>query len=172
MILFLSTADTDLLTLSHALGELPEAFPTVRATNPATLNSPEMAGRYLDRELPGARVVVLRLLGGKRAFEHGFDRLVAECRDREVPVVAVPGDQSPDPELQAATTADADVVSTVFEYLLHGGVANVGNCLRLLADRYLGTSLGAEPPAELPWEGIYHPDLPDGLSVEAYLGHR
>jgi hypothetical protein len=40
MILFLSTADTDLLTLSHALGELPDGFPTVRAANPAALHSP------------------------------------------------------------------------------------------------------------------------------------
>jgi cobaltochelatase CobN len=172
MILFLSTADTDLLTLSHALGALPPEAPSVRGVNPATLGSPDLADRYLDRELAAARVVVLRLLGGKRAFEAGFERLVGDCAARGIPLIAVPGDQTPDLELQAACTAEPDVVATVFDYLLHGGVGNLANMVRYLSDRYLETPFEASPPVAVPWEGLYHPDLPDGLAPEEYLARR
>ena len=57
-ILIFSTADTDLLTLSHALSRLPDGFPRVRAVNPAALLSPEEADRFLDGEMPVAGVVV------------------------------------------------------------------------------------------------------------------
>ncbi len=172
MILIVSTADTDLLTLSHALEQLPSDFPIVRATNPAALGTPDLANRFLDRELPRARVVVMRLLGGNRAFDAGFERAVAECAARGVPVIAVPGDQAPDVDLQAACTAESDVVQTVFDYLLHGGVGNAANLLRSLSDRYLGTAYGAEPPRALSWEGVYHPGYEDGLSPDEYLAHR
>jgi cobaltochelatase CobN len=169
MLLLLSTADTDLLTVSHALAELPSDFASVRAANPATLDSSEAANRFLDRELPSARVVVARLLGGKRAFDAGFERLVRECAARRIPLIAIPGDQAPDLDLQAVTTADPAVIRTVFDYLLHGGLGNVANLLRFLSDEYLGSSYRPEPPSPVPWEGTYHPDFPDGLSMDEYL---
>ena len=172
MIVFFSTADTDLLALSHALAELPADFPPVRAANPATLATREAADRYLDRELPTARVVVARLLGGKRAFEAGFERLARECAERQVPLIAIPGDQAPDLDLQAACIAEPEVVRSVFDYLLHGGVANAASMLRYLADRYAGTDYGSEPARPVPWEGIYHPEEPDDLSPAGYLARR
>ena len=39
MILFVTTADTDLLTADRALEGLPEDFPEVRAFNPANLSA-------------------------------------------------------------------------------------------------------------------------------------
>src|SRR5689334_20792155 len=87
-ILFLSTADTDLLTLSYALADLPAEFPIVRAANPATLSTAEAADTFLNAELPRAGAVVARLLGGKRAFEHGWERLTRECAERGVPLIA------------------------------------------------------------------------------------
>ncbi len=172
MILFLSTADTDLLALSHALGEPAAEGLLVRAANPASLATKEAAERYLDRELPAARVVILRLLGGKRAFEPGFEQLVGECAARGVPLIAIPGDQAPDVDLHAACTAEPAVVKAVFDYLLAGGVANLANLLRYLSDQYLGTTLGAEPPTDVPWEGVYHPDCIAGLSPDEYLAAR
>src|SRR5204863_3681836 len=40
-ILFLSTADTDLLALSYAVADLPDGFPAARAANPATVATTE-----------------------------------------------------------------------------------------------------------------------------------
>src|SRR5262249_7143315 len=119
-----------------------------------------------------AGIVVVRLLGGKRAFDPGFAELQARCRAARVPLVACPGDQQPDVDLAAACTAPAEIVQTVFAYLLHGGVANMRGMLGYLADRVLGHACGYEPPPELPWEGLYHPDEPDGIELDAYLAAR
>src|ERR671932_386515 len=129
MIFFLTTADTEILALSHAARDLPPGFPTVRAANPAALGDPAALAAFLDAAA-GA------------------------------PLIACPGDQQPDVDLAAACTAPADVVQTVFAYLLHGGVANLRSLLGYMADRLLGYSSAYAPPTELPWEGLYHPDEP------------
>ncbi|MCC7367000.1 MAG: cobaltochelatase subunit CobN [Chloroflexi bacterium] len=171
-ILVLSTADTDLLTLSHAVERLPEGFPAVRAVNPATLTDVDAAHAFLAAELPRTGVVVMRLLGGKRAFEHGWDRLTRDCAERNVPVVAIPGDQAADLDLQAACTAPVPVVAAVAEYLAHGGIENLAAMLALLANHALGTSHPTVPPRAVAWEGVYHPDEPDEVGLDDYLARR
>ncbi|HEY7063918.1 MAG TPA: cobaltochelatase subunit CobN [Chloroflexota bacterium] len=171
MIVFLTTADTEILALSHAARDLPPGFPAVRAANPAALGEPGALAAFLDIAA-AARVVVVRLLGGKRAFEPGFAELEARCRAAGVPLVACPGDQQPDIDLAAACTAPPEVVQTVFAYLLHGGVANLRNLLAYLADRLLGVPNPYDPPRELPWEGLYRPDEPDGLELSDYLARH
>ncbi len=168
-ILVLSTADTDLLTLAHALERLPDDFPLVRAVNPATLATADEVDTFLTAELPRAGIVVARLLGGKRAIDAGWDRLVRECGERQIPVVAIPGDQAPDLDLQAACTAAPNLVIAVAEYLAHGGIENLAAMLALLANSVLGTEYPAAPPRAVAWEGVYHPDEPDHVSIDDYL---
>src|SRR4051795_6002959 len=64
MLRVLSHADTDLLAVTRALADVPDGFPEVRVANPAALDL--AAG--LDDLLDGARVVVVRLLGGRRGW--------------------------------------------------------------------------------------------------------
>src|SRR5918911_219476 len=171
MIFFLTTADTEILALSHAARDLPPGFPAVRAANPAAMGDPAALAAFLD-VAAAARVVVVRLLGGKRAFEPGFAELEARWRAAGVPLIACPGDQQPDLDLAAACTAPAQVVQSVFAYLLHGGVANLRNLLCYLADRLVDSPQPFGPPRELPWEGIYHPDEPEEIGLQEYLARR
>ena len=62
MLRVLSHADTDLLAVTRAIGDLPDGFPEVRVANPASLTD-------LDPILDGARIVLVRLLGGRRSWE-------------------------------------------------------------------------------------------------------
>ncbi len=55
----LTTADTEILA-AHALRQLDDDFPEVRCANPSTLED-------IPAFVEGARVVVVRLLGGRRA---------------------------------------------------------------------------------------------------------
>ena len=165
MIAFLSMADTEILTLSRARATLPPGLGPIRAWNPNQIVDLES---FLDELADSARIVVARLLGGRRAWETGFDRLVRLGRERDIALLIFPGDQQPDPELAGACTVEPDVASHVFEYLLQGGVQNVRNCLVYLSDTLLGTRFGAAPPRELPWEGLYHPDFPDGVDAATY----
>ena len=176
-ILFITTADTDILTADRALTSMPEGFPRVIALNPSALrlNADEAAGHQGDDIVSlasEAGVVVLRLLGGKRAMPNSFDALVRHCRSAGIPLIACPGHQEWDEDLVTACTAPAAEVETVFSYLMQGGVQNFQNLFLFLCDAYFSTGHGHDAPAPLPWEGIYHPECPDGTDIETYVSQR
>ncbi|MEK7814709.1 MAG: cobaltochelatase subunit CobN, partial [Chloroflexota bacterium] len=170
-IVFVTTADTDILTADRALAGLPKGFPRVRAYNPASLSAPEARDELL-KGVGQAQVVVLRLLGGKRAMPESFDPLVRLCRSRGIPLIACPGHQEWDEDLVAACSAPAAEIETAFAYLMQGGVQNFQNLFLFLSDTYLGSSFGHQAPASLPWEGIYHPDVGEALDAEAFVRQR
>ena len=170
-ILFVTTADTDILTADRALAALPEGFPRVIAINPASLESEEVSVEIMASAAQSG-AVVLRLLGGKRAMPETFDALVRFCRSEGTPLIACPGHQEWDEDLVTACTVPAVEVETVFSYLMQGGVQNLQNLFLFLSDTYFDTSHGHEAPAPLPWEGIYHPDVADGADIDSFLGQR
>src|SRR2546430_8249464 len=100
-------------------------------------------------------MVLVRLLGGRRAWERPFDDLRRACIERNVPLLAFGGEMVPDVELATASSAPADVVARAFEYLARGGLANVEHVLRFVADRLLGTAFGFAPPEDVPAWGIW-----------------
>ena len=171
-IVFVTTADTDLLTADRALAGIPHPdFPQVQAFNPSAFNVTQGAGRLIDATSQ-ASVVVLRLLGGKRAMPETFDPLVQLCRSRRIPLIACPGHTEWDEDLVAACSVPPIEVETVFSYLIQGGVDNLRNFFLFLSDSYLSTSYGHEAPAPVPWEGIYHPDLEGVINPEDFACQR
>jgi cobaltochelatase CobN len=170
VIFYLSTADTELLTLSHAVRGLPGGFVSVRGVN-LTGMAPEDVEALLGEIEASAHLVMVRLLGGKQTFEGGFQRLERACRARGAALIALPGDQQPDLDLAASTTAPPDVAARVFEYLVHGGVENFHQMLLYVSDAWLGSQHGWQPPKPLPWYGLYHPDL-GHTDLETLLGRH
>src|SRR3712207_9498201 len=83
-LLFLTTADTEILATAKATELLPRDFPEVRCANPAALEDP---APFLEATLPGARAVMVRLLGGRRAWPEGFDELRRRCGELGVPLL-------------------------------------------------------------------------------------
>ena len=172
-ILFITTADTDILTADRALAALPGGFPQVNAVNPSSLPRDDgQPNAEILRLASDAGAVVLRLLGGKRAMPDTFDALVRHCRGEGIPIIACPGHQEWDEDLVTACTVPAVEVETVFSYLMQGGVQNFQNLFLFLSDTYFGTGHGHEAPAPLPWEGIYHPDVADGVDVDTFVAQR
>ena len=169
-ILFVTTADTDILTADRALAGLPDGFPSVAAVNPSARDAEGESDVLALAANSGA--VVLRLLGGKRAMADDFDALVRYCRSEGIPLIACPGHQEWDEDLVTACTVPVAEVETVFAYLMQGGVQNFQNLFLFLSDSYFGTDHGHEAPAPLPWEGIYHPDVADGIDVETFVAQR
>ena len=161
-LLFLTTADTEILATAKAAERLPEGFPAVRCANPVAL---EDRAAFLGAELPGARAVMVRLLGGRRAWAEGLEDLRRRSADAGVPLLLFGGEAEPDAELTALSTAPSGTVLEAFEYLRLGGVANTENLLRFVADTVLMEGYGFEPAAALPEVGVYHPRLADGSSV-------
>jgi cobaltochelatase CobN len=163
MILILTTADTEILALSQAVSALPDDFTPVRAANPSSLDV-EATERLLDELDP--RVVVVRLLGGIRAWEDGFRYLQHSCAGRGIHLVALPGDQQADAQLAAACTVAPEVSQRAYEYFQHGGARNLKQLLRYVANAALGTTYEVQPARELSWEGVYHPRLGGETTLE------
>ncbi len=153
MILFLSNADTDLVALRVAAEGLPEGLPAIRAANPAGLAEPP--------SLEGVELVVVRLLGGRAAWEGPFDELARQAAARGVALVALGGEAQPDPALEAASTVPAPVVAEAAAYLAAGGPANLAGLVRCLAARVLGRPVDVPAPAPVPLTGRYR-DLGPG----------
>src|SRR5215213_5321447 len=91
-LLLLTTADTEILAAARASERLPEDFLEVRCANPIALEDP---ATFFDRELDGARVVLVRLLGGRRAWPEGLEELNRRCARLGIPLLAFGGEAEP-----------------------------------------------------------------------------
>ncbi|AKA04799.1 cobaltochelatase subunit CobN [Streptomyces noursei ZPM] len=146
MILLLSTSDTDLLSARAATGPVP-----YRLANPARLDVAELPGL-----LEGTDLVVVRLLGGIRAWQDGLDVLLAAGQHR--PVVVLTGEQAPDAQLMEASTVPVGIAAEAHAYLAHGGPANLSQLACFLSDTVLLSGHGFEPPAAAPsWGPLERP---------------
>lgn len=134
MILLLSTSDTDLLS-ARASGA------DYRLANPARLLVEDLPGL-----LGGADLVVVRILGGRRAWEEGLDAV----RATGIPLVALGGEMAPDAELMECSTVPGGVAADAHNYLAAGGPGNLRQLHNFLSDTVLLTGHGFEPPVQLP----------------------
>jgi cobaltochelatase CobN len=166
-IVVLSSADTELALLSGAqkrrLAQCSHA-PRLRLAPVGRLGHHFSVDLYMD-SVAGARLVVARILGGAAYWPYGVERLAATCREHNIPLALLPGDDKPDPELAALSTVMPDAWRRLWRYLAEGGPANAENFLR-----YAGTLIGrqtdwAEPApllrAGLYWPGDHLPTLED-----------
>ncbi len=169
MIVILTTSDTDILTLDRVRSDLPSDFGDTLAFNPFVLVQEEGAfERFLSETLTEADVVLARLLGGDRAMGEHFKQVEGACRTRGIPFVVCSGEPNRDAVFERRSTTPPVVAQTAFEYLNHGGVANLENLLRFLSDELLGTDYGYGPPLALPQDGVYRPRRPDALQPDEY----
>ena len=158
MILLLSTSDTDLLS-ARASGA------GYALANPARTEFGD-----LPTLLDDADIVVVRLLGGRRAWEEGLDAVLAGGR----PVVVLGGEQAADAELMGLSTVAAGVVAEAHVYLAQGGPANLSQLHNFLSDAILLTGTGFEPPAQMPTWGLLErvAATSDGRPTVAVLYYR
>jgi cobaltochelatase CobN len=138
VIALLSTSDTDLLS-ARASGV------GYRLGNPARLTAAQVPAL-----LDGADVVVVRILGGRRAWEDGLDAVLGSG----VPTVVLGGEQAPDAELMELSTVTTGIVAEAHAYLAHGGPENLRQLARFLSDAVTLTGEGFDPPAPMPRWGV------------------
>ena len=138
-VLLLSTSDTDLIT-ARASGA------GYRWANPSRLVDGE-----LTELLDGADIVVVRILGGYRAWQDGIDAVVASG----VPTVVVSGEQAPDAELMEPLH-DARRASRCRRTSTWPRAAwtNLRQLHAFLCDTLLMTGFGFAPPVTTPTWGV------------------
>ena len=162
-IVVLSAADTELACLAAAQARRPPEAPSLRLANLMQLGHPLSVDQYVEQVVGRARLVVLRLLGGRGYWPYGLEQVVAACRAHAIPLAVLPGDDQPDPELHAWSTLPAQACHRLWQYLVHGGLDNAGELLSYAAHMLGRAEPWREPApllrAGLYWPGMLRPDL-------------
>ncbi len=168
MLRIVTTADTEIMATAAAVERLPACFPEVRCANPGVGDDYE---ELVEEVLAGARLVLCRILGGRRGWPEGFELLRARCRERGVALIALGGEAEPDAEMLSLSLAPKGAVAQAGEYLRHADVDNLEQLLRFLADTFLLEGFGFEAPRPVAELGVYVPGEGD-VPLEHALGRH
>ena len=85
-IVFLSAADTELACLAAAQARRPADAPSLRLANLLQLGHPMSVDLYVEQVISRARLVILRLLGGRSYWPYGLEQVAGACRAGGIPL--------------------------------------------------------------------------------------
>ncbi|WP_193370258.1 cobaltochelatase subunit CobN [Pelagibius marinus] len=155
-IVFLSAADTELAALSAAQATLGGDAPSLRLANLMQLGHNMSVDLYVEQVISGAKLVVVRLLGGESYWPYGVEQIHAACRAKGIKLAMLPGDEQPDPGLSAFSTLEEEAAFRLWRYCIEGGPENARNLLAYAAS-LLGHDSDWQEPRPLLRAGLYWP---------------
>ncbi|MDV2986328.1 UNVERIFIED_CONTAM: cobaltochelatase subunit CobN [Methylobacteriaceae bacterium AG10] len=165
-IVFLSFTDTDLAAVARAHAAEP-GLPSLRLAKLAQLRHPMSVDLYVDAVIARAETCVIRCLGGLDYWRYGIERAAAAARANGVRLAVLPGDDRPDPRLDAFSTLPPETCARLDAYFRAGGPENLTNFLRSLAAE-AGAAVEPEPPRALPRGFAWCPGC-GPLAIEAAM---
>jgi cobaltochelatase CobN len=130
-IVFLSFSDSELALVAALHESGAEPLASLRCASLSQLEHPYSVDLYLDKVARHARLVVVRLLGGKDYWPYGVDELAAAARAHGFALAIVPGDAHRDERLERASTVEAADLSRIWSFFLDGGPDNLRSFLGL-----------------------------------------
>ena len=166
-VIILSAADTELACLAAAFDRLAPSF-SLRLANLTRLTHPMSVDVFVDRMIPAARLVILRLLGGRSYWSYGLDQMILACRQRHIPVLVLPGDDKPDGDLVAESTVDPAWGQRIWNFLTMGGLDNAQQVLACAGALLGGAEQAIDDPRPLPRAGLYGEGATGGALVVFY----
>lgn len=140
-IVFLSFSDSELRLLARLHERDANRLPSLRCASLAQLKHPYSVDLYLDAVARHAKLIVVRLLGGKDYWAYGVEQLEALARNCGVALAIVPGDAHDDARLAQASTLDAKTLNRIWRFFQDGGPENLRAFLG-----YASTLAGREAP--------------------------
>ena len=168
-IVVLSAADTELAALAQARAKITgKDFPSFRLASLLQLGHDHSVEHYVRDVIRHAKLVVVRLLGGRGYWPFGTDEIARTCGELGIPVAFLPGDDQPDVELAALSTVTPEAQHRLWQYGVHGGPENAIGFLNFAAS-FIGFDVEWWEPRPLVRAGLYWPGIetPDMKSVRA-----
>jgi len=159
-IVFLSASDTEITTMSEAYQVLHAAdntLPTLRLANLGYFKQELTVDTYVEEVLSHARLIVMRVLGGKGYFTYLIEQVQLLSQTQKIPVIFMPGHDSVDEELVQASSVDSTYFRLLWKYFLTVNTANSQGALQILLNRFFNFTFIAPEPFVAPDIFLYHP---------------
>jgi len=153
-IVVLSAADSELANLARAVDHLAGRIPSVRLANLLLLQHNYAIDLYAEKTLAGAKLIVVRLLGGESYWPYGMASLRALAEERNIQLAVLPGGADADPATLALSTIPPADAERLRRYFAAGGADNARNALLFCAS-LLGSSIPFEQPVPFASAGVY-----------------
>ncbi|MGJ0392119.1 MAG: cobaltochelatase subunit CobN [Methylocystis sp.] len=128
-IIFLSFSDSELRLLARLHATEEARFASLRCAPLAQLKHPYSVDLYLDTVARRAKLIVVRLLGGKDYWAYGVEQLEALTRTHGIALAIAPGDTVEDMRLSQASTLDAEALNRIWRFFQDGGPENLRSFL-------------------------------------------
>ncbi|MFH1805852.1 MAG: cobaltochelatase subunit CobN [Pseudomonadota bacterium] len=163
-VVILSAAESELACLAAAQHHLARQgggdLPSLRLASLLQLGHNMSVDLYVEDVLTHAKYILVRLLGGRGYWEYGVEQLVALAREKDIPLLLLPGDDQPDAELLSLSTRRGQDWQQAWRYLVEGGPDNAQNLLRFVYEKL-------DPARDWRWQnpvplvkaGLYWPGL-------------
>ncbi|MCD2173301.1 cobaltochelatase subunit CobN [Rhizobium sp. C4] len=153
-ILFLSAADTELAGVAAAADGW--SGPSLRLASLMSLKHPMSVDTYVEKTLRHAKLVVVRALGGTGYFQYLLEAFYTAAERAGALIVALPGDDRPDPALADYSNVSRADYAALHSYLVEGGEANARGFLDYCA-AMLASAEKPAPATPLLKAGIWWP---------------
>ncbi len=157
-IVLLTAADSELTAIALAHRNMGKTASTLRLANIMELAHNLSVDLYINKTVSRAKLVIVRLLGGVSYWPYGLEQLQMLTQEKNIPLVLLPGDANPDPELQNRSTASMEHCQKLWAYLIEGGPDNYENFLRY-CEYILHRQSETPGPTRVLKSGLYWPGL-------------
>ena len=182
-IVFLSSADSDLFMMNNAyklIHNTVDNAPSFRFANLSYFKQELTIDTYVDEVISSAKIVVLKLLGGKAYYNYLCEAVTECCEENNIQLVFLPGDNKPDLELMQSSNIPLQEVDLIWKYIQAGGLENCQASLQLISNKITDTTVIPNAIKTIPdlflyhpKEGIYHTSSPKENKKQAIIfGYR
>ena len=155
-IVILTAADSEIAGFAAAHRHCDRTL-TLRLANLMQLGHNMSVDLYVESIIEQAKLVIVRLLGGRGYWPYGVEQIAAVCRKKGIALAFLPGDDQPDAELTSLSTLPGDAVHRLWQYCVQGGPANYREGLAYAAS-LCGHETEWREPAPLLRAGLYAAD--------------
>ncbi len=159
-IVFLSSADSDLFMMNNAyklVHNSVENAPSFRFANLSYFKQELTIDTYIDEVISSAKIVVLKLLGGKAYYNYLCEAVTDCCEENNIQLVFLPGDNKPDLELMQSSNIPLKEVDLIWKYIQSGGIENCLSSLQLISNRISDVEVIPNAIKTIPDLFLYHP---------------